>query len=225
MLSRTRLAAHPRSRSTPSVNDSARVPSSSSTSSSPCCPGSPACVKLFGKRPAGPRVVGCLNVPSTKTPYYEARRRVVSIPQPRLCLGMPPGRGHCRVIPRLNRNAKKNRMETCRTRCAPMPHTSLRVGGEGPMGAGPASAVRLLAFCSLKKAAKAALRIAGLPQEPHSPSSTNTRTAARARAPFRALTHEIWCPVSTLAHKKAIRRCGTRNILPPWRCSAPRRSP
>ena len=32
-----------------------------------------------------------LNVPSTKTPYYEARRRVVSIPQPRLCLGMPSG--------------------------------------------------------------------------------------------------------------------------------------
>ena len=146
-------------------------------------------------------------------------------PSPGCVSGCLRGGGIAERSQRLNRNAKKNRMETCRTRCAPMPHTSLRVGGEGPMGAGPASAVRLLAFCSLKKAAKAALRIAGLPQEPHSPSSTNTRTAARARAPFRALTHEIWCPVSTLAHKKAIRRCGTRNILPPWRCSAPRRSP
>ena len=43
----------------------------------------------------------------------------------------------------------------------------------------------------------------------HTARDTPSRTAAKARSPFRALTHEIWCPVSTLHTKKATRRCGT----------------
>ena len=125
----------------------------------------------------------CLNAPSTKMPHYEVRQRVVSITQPRLCLGMPPGRGHCRVIPRLNRNAKKNRMETCRTRCAPMPHTSFRVGGEGPMGAGPALAVRLLAFCSLKRLRKLPCSSRGCPRS-HTVRPAHTRALRRGPGPL-----------------------------------------